>query len=75
MKKKLGFPVPVRDWMRDDKLYNIIKKSFETETAKKYFNTDKLLKMLDDHKNKKQDNYRKIWNIYCFLEWYKVYFS
>ena len=75
MKKKLGFPVPVRDWMRDDKLYNIIKKSFETETAKKYFDTDKLLKMLDDHKNKKQDNYRKIWNIYCFLEWYKVYFS
>ena len=73
-KKKLGFPVPVREWMREDDLYNEIKNTFNNETSKKYFNNKLLIKMLDDHKNKKKDNYRKIWNIYCFLKWYEAFF-
>lgn len=73
-RKKLGFPVPVRDWMRDDDVYNDIKKEFEKPIANKYFNTKKLIKLLDDHKNKKHDNYRKVWNIYIFLKWYDRFF-
>ena len=73
-KKKLGFPVPVREWMREEELYNEIKNTFNNETSKKYFNNKLLIKMLDEHKNKKKDNYRKIWNIYCFLKWYEVFF-
>jgi len=74
-KKKLGFPVPIRDWMREDDVYNELKRSFETKIAKKYFNTEYLLKMLDEHKEKKKDNYRKLWNVYCFLKWYHVFFE
>jgi asparagine synthase (glutamine-hydrolysing) len=73
-RKKLGFPVPVRDWMRDDDVYNDIKNEFEKPIANKYFNTKRLIKLLDDHKNRKHDNYRKVWNIYIFLKWYDRFF-
>ncbi|MBR1679694.1 MAG: asparagine synthase (glutamine-hydrolyzing) [Bacilli bacterium] len=74
-KKKLGFPVPIRDWMREEDLYQEIKKSFESEIAQSLFNTKYLLKMLEDHKNKKRDHYRKVWNVYCFLKWYHIFFE
>lgn len=74
-KKKLGFPVPIRVWLREEKYYNIVKQSFTSEAAKKYFNEPILLKLLDDHKNGKADNSRKIWTIYTFLIWYNVFFE
>lgn len=74
-KKKLGFPVPIRDWMKEPDVYNEIKEAFQSKTAQKYFQTSKLLKMLDDHKNGKKDNYRKLWNVFCFLKWYHVFFE
>lgn len=74
-KKKLGFPVPVRDWMREDDVYNEIKKTLSTPIANKYFDTKILLHMLEEHKNQKHDYYRKIWNVYCFLKWYQVFFE
>ena len=74
-KKKLGFPVPLREWMRDEDLYNKIKVEFESDNAKKFFKQDKILKLLELHKNKKKDTYKKVWTIYTFLVWYRVYFS
>ena len=62
-KKKLGFPVPIRDWMREKDFYEEIKKTFESDSAKKYFKQKYILKLLEEHKNKKRDNYRKVWNI------------
>ena len=74
-KKKLGFPVPTRVWLKEDKYYNIVKEEFLGENAQKFFHTEKLVKLLDDHKNGKADNSRKIWTIYTFLVWYNVYFE
>ena len=74
-KKKLGFPVPIRVWLKEEKYYNIIKEHFTNETAEKYFNTDLLVKLLDEHKAGVKDNSRKIWTIFMFLVWYKVYFK
>ncbi|MCD8028028.1 MAG: asparagine synthase (glutamine-hydrolyzing) [Erysipelotrichaceae bacterium] len=74
-KKKLGFPVPIRDWMKEDDVYNEIKEAFNSDVAQTYFDTNILLKMLDEHKNNKKDNYRKIWNAFCFIRWYKVFFE
>lgn len=74
-KKKLGFPVPIRDWIREDDVYDEIKKYFSSEISTKYFDTNYLIKLLDEHKEKKKDNYRKIWNVYCFLRWYNVFFE
>ena len=74
-RKKLGFPVPTREWLKQEKYYNIVKKEFESETAKKYFVTEEIVKLLDEHINLKKDNSRKIWTIYVFLIWYKQFFE
>ncbi|UKI26918.1 MAG: asparagine synthase C-terminal domain-containing protein [Bacilli bacterium] len=74
-KKKLGFPVPIREWIREDDFYNEIKKLlFNTDISKELFNTDYLIKILDEHHDRKKDNYRKIWAVYSFLKWYDEYF-
>ena len=43
------------------------------ETAKKYFDTVALKKLMEDHRNGKADNSRKIWTVYVFLIWHEVY--
>ena len=73
-KKKLGFPVPIREWIREDDFYNEIKTTFNTDISKELFNTDYLIKILDEHHDRKKDNYRKIWAVYSFLKWYDEYF-
>lgn len=71
-KKKLGFPVPIREWLKEDDIYNLIKNKFlESE---EFFKPNKIIKLLDQHKKGKRDNSRKIWTIYSFLVWYEEYF-
>jgi asparagine synthase (glutamine-hydrolysing) len=74
-KRKLGFPVPIRVWLRDDKYYNVIKSAFTSENAARFFNTDRLAALLDRHKSGEADCSRKIWTVFSFLVWYGVYFS
>lgn len=74
-KKKLGFPVPIRIWLREDKYYNIVKEAFTGKAAAKFFNVDEIVKLLDRHKAGKEDNSRKIWTIFMFLVWYQEFFG
>ena len=74
-KKKLGFPVPIREWMKDSSISSLIQDAFNSDVSKKYFNNKELNKLLTEHINGKKDNYRKIWTIYSFLVWYKVFFE
>ena len=74
-KKKLGFPVPIRIWIKDEKYYNRIKAAFTSDAAKEFFNTDILVQYLDEHKEGKADNSRKIWTVYMFLVWYNDFFG
>ena len=74
-KKKLGFPVPIRVWLKEEKYYNIVKDAFSSDTAQKFFNKGALMKILNDHYKGKCDNNRKIWTIYVFLVWYDIYFN
>lgn len=74
-KKKLGFPVPIRIWLREDKYYNIVKEAFTSKSAEKFFNVNEIMKFLDRHKAGKEDNSRKIWTIYMFLVWYQEFFG
>lgn len=74
-KKKLGFPVPTRIWLREETYYQIVKEAFLSDAAKKYFHEKELLKLLERHKEGKEDNSRKIWTVYMFLVWYQEYFK
>lgn len=79
-KKKLGFPIPIRVWLKQETYYHRVREMFMTPEAAQFFHTDKLVKMLDDHKNakhtnEKTDNSRKIWTVYIFLVWYERFFG
>jgi asparagine synthase (glutamine-hydrolysing) len=73
-KKKLGFPVPVRAWLREETYASVVRKAFNTPAAQHYFNTRELNRMLDQHVSGKRDNWRQIWCVFMFLTWYEEYF-
>lgn len=73
-KQKLGFPVPVANWLKQDKYYELVKGWFTGEEAQRFFNTDELVRLLDEHKAGTRDNTRRIWIVYMFLMWYRIYF-
>lgn len=74
-KKKLGFPVPIRVWLKEDKYFNKVKEMFERDFVDEFFDTTLIVNLLEDHRAGKADNSRKIWTIYVFLVWYDVYFN
>ena len=74
-KKKLGFPIPIRNWFKEEDWYQQIKTAFTGETAAKYFHTKRLVKLLEEHKAGREDNSRKIWTVYAFLVWHQVFFE
>lgn len=73
-KKKLGFPVPLREWIREDDFYNEVQNTIKQDFVSEFFNQDYVLKLLEQHKEYKRDNYRKVWTIYCFIKWYEIFF-
>jgi asparagine synthase (glutamine-hydrolysing) len=72
-KEKLGFPVPVAAWLREDAYYDEVKRAFTSEEAACFFDTDALVGLLDEHRAG-TDKSRRIWIVYSFLVWYRVYF-
>ncbi len=74
-KKKLGFPIPIRNWFREEDWYRQIREAFTGETASRYFHTKRLVRLLEEHRAGKEDNSRKIWTVYAFLVWHQVFFE
>lgn len=73
-KKKLGFPVPLNDWLRQEEYYNRVKTAFEGEIADKFFHRNAIMQLLEDHKQGLSRNMKKIWTIYTFILWYEQFF-
>lgn len=71
---KKGFPVPLKFWLRERKYYDYVKEYFTAPWAEEFFDTKKLMDMLDDHYEGKALNHRKIYTALTFLIWYKRYF-
>ena len=65
--------MPFRVWIKEEKYYNIVKEYFTSDAAAEYFDTDALMKLLDDHKAGTANNQRKIWTVYTFLTWHKEF--
>ena len=73
-KKKLGFPVPLREWMREEDLDQKIEEAFKSDEAAQFFHRKKILKLLAQLRSGKKDCYKKVWAIYIFLMWYQEFF-
>ena len=71
---KVGFPVPIVYWLREQKWYDYVKEYFTAPWASEFFNTDELMHLLDLHFAGKGDFQRKIYTPLVFLVWYKRFF-
>ncbi|MCS1351647.1 asparagine synthase (glutamine-hydrolyzing) [Mechercharimyces sp. CAU 1602] len=71
-KKKLGFPVPTRHWLRND-FYEWAWELVQESETDHLFNKDFIRYMLEEHKEGRTDFSRRIWTILCFMLWHQIY--
>ena len=73
--KKLGFIVPIRIWLADERYNADVRAKFDSDTAAEFFNVEEIKAIFADYIGGNSDNWRKIWTIYTFLVWYDIYFK
>ena len=74
-RKKLGFIVPIRIWMADDRYNQDVRAKFAGASAEKFFHVDAIRAIFDEYVSGNSDLWRKVWTIYTFLVWYDIYFA
>lgn len=73
-RKKLGFIVPIRIWLADERYNADVRAKFNSDMAAKFFDLGEINAIFADYIGGNSDNWRKIWTIYTFLVWYEEYF-
>ena len=73
-RKKLGFIVPIRIWMADERYNQDVKEKLHSEVAAQFFHMDEIDAIFQEYMDGNSDNWRKVWTIYTFLVWYECYF-
>ncbi len=73
-RKKLGFVVPIRIWMADDRYNQDVRRLFASDIAEKFFHVEEIQGIFEEYIGGNSDNWRKVWTIYTFLVWYEEYF-
>lgn len=71
-RKKLGFPVPIRHWLKDE-MNSWVKGIIADSQTDHLINKSYVLGLLEDHCAGKLDNSRKIWTVITFMVWHKLY--
>ncbi|NRO73486.1 asparagine synthase (glutamine-hydrolyzing) [Lactobacillus helveticus] len=71
---KLGFPTPIKQWLKEPRFYKQVRSLFEEEFVNDIFDQKKIIKLLDDNYEGDGSHRRQIWAIYTFLVWYKLFF-
>jgi asparagine synthase (glutamine-hydrolysing) len=72
MRKKLGFPVPIRMWLRHE-YYEWAKQVITASKTGEYINKTAMLQMLEKHRSGKIDYSRKLWTVLIFMLWHQMY--
>ena len=73
-RKKLGFVVPIRMWMADERYNGDVREKFNSEIAAQFFNVEEINAIFNEYIGGNSDNWRKVYTIYAFLVWYDEYF-
>lgn len=73
-KKKLGFPVPLNGWAREERFASLVRERFASDEAAEFFDREYILSMLDTHLRGVDGYMKRIWSIYSFLIWHDEFF-
>ncbi|EOD64904.1 asparagine synthase-related protein, partial [Amycolatopsis vancoresmycina] len=67
---KLGFPVPIRFWLRDE-LYDFAETVLAEAQIGAYVHRDAALTMLRDYRRGADFDWRRLWVLICFALWHR----
>ncbi len=71
-RRKLGFPVPIRHWLRDE-LYDWARGIITDSGTDGILDTAAVLRMLDEHRAGPLDHSRRIWALLVFILWHGIF--
>ncbi|CAM3423437.1 asparagine synthase (glutamine-hydrolyzing) [Marinicrinis lubricantis] len=69
---KLGFPVPMRDWMKGQRGNQVMDTILSSE-ASAFFHKGSVENLLKEHRDGSADHARKLWTLYMFALWHETY--
>lgn len=73
-RKKVGFPVPVRNWLQDERYNKPIEDKLFGESSKKFFDQQQLKKLWVSFIEGEDIYWNRVYAIYAFLLWYDLKF-
>ncbi|MFC7061079.1 asparagine synthase (glutamine-hydrolyzing) [Halobacillus seohaensis] len=71
-RKKLGFPVPMRHWLRNE-LYDWAKQLIQISDTDHLLRKSVVYDLLEAHVQQKGDYSRKIWTVLMFMLWHQIF--
>lgn len=72
---KQGFVTPLAQWLQEEPWHSQVREVLNGERARRFFRTDRLNALLDEHQCGPRSHMKKIWSAYCFLNWHEQYFG
>lgn len=72
---KQGFVTPLAQWLQKEPWHSQVREVLNSERARRFFRTDRLNALLDEHQRGPRSHMKKIWSAYCFLIWHEQYFD
>ncbi|HTY27156.1 MAG TPA: asparagine synthase (glutamine-hydrolyzing) [Mycobacterium sp.] len=70
---KLGFPVPIRHWLRSGELMDWAYGLIDASQAGRFVDTAAVRAMLDEHRAGESDHSRRLWTVLIFMLWHAIF--
>ncbi|MGB7359158.1 MAG: asparagine synthase (glutamine-hydrolyzing) [Mycobacterium sp.] len=70
---KLGFPVPIRHWLRSGELLDWANEMIGASAAGDLIDLAAVRSMLDEHRRRTTDHSRRLWTVLIFLLWHAIF--
>ncbi len=71
-RRKLGFPVPIRPWLRNE-MYDWARGIIADSKTEKLLDKNAVFALLDEHKIGQLDRSRQIWALLVFMLWHGIF--
>nr|WP_271210460.1 asparagine synthase (glutamine-hydrolyzing) [Rhodococcus wratislaviensis]GLK35731.1 asparagine synthetase B [Rhodococcus wratislaviensis] len=70
---KLGFPVPLRHWLRGTELFDWAHEQIAASGTDHLLDKAAIAKMLNDHRDGVSDHSRRLWTVLIFMVWHGIF--
>ncbi|MBI3212455.1 MAG: asparagine synthase (glutamine-hydrolyzing) [Mycobacterium sp.] len=70
---KLGFPVPIRHWLRSGELLDWAETMIAQSQTDQYVDRAGVRRMLEEHRTGASDHSRRLWTVLIFMLWHAIF--